>query len=172
MPGALDIILGGLREALHGVSGAFGTCNACHENALPLACVICGERTCLHHAWFSGEVVTKRALPRVVCSLCVDDIEVDANEDGASGRWQRDAKPANVTRERREWARKVLGVTAKAPKKEITAAYRKRALKYHPDRNPGDIVAEAAFKQVAEAYRVLTGDEPGDGPGDGPGGGP
>jgi molecular chaperone DnaJ len=50
----------------------------------------------------------------------------------------------------------LLGVTRKAPQKEIRQAYRKLARKYHPDLNPGDKSAEEKFKQVQEAYDVLS----------------
>ncbi len=49
----------------------------------------------------------------------------------------------------------VLGVAKTATEAEIKAAYKKLALKYHPDRNPGDKAAEAKFKEAAEAYDVL-----------------
>jgi DnaJ-class molecular chaperone len=49
-----------------------------------------------------------------------------------------------------------LGVSKTAPEKEIKAAYRKLARKYHPDVNPGDNNAEAKFKEVSEAYEVLS----------------
>ena len=49
----------------------------------------------------------------------------------------------------------VLGVQKGATDAEIKAAYKKTALKYHPDRNPGDKEAEAKFKEAAEAYEVL-----------------
>ena len=52
----------------------------------------------------------------------------------------------------------VLGVSKDASQDEIKKAYRKLALKYHPDRNPGDKDAEESFKEAAEAYSVL-GDE-------------
>ena len=52
----------------------------------------------------------------------------------------------------------VLGVERKASKKEISDAYRKLAIKYHPDKNPGDEEAVARFKEAAEAFEVL-GDE-------------
>ena len=39
---------------------------------------------------------------------------------------------------------------------EVKKAYRKLALKYHPDKNPGDSVAEEKFKAVAEAYDILS----------------
>src|SRR2546430_9735931 len=50
----------------------------------------------------------------------------------------------------------VLGVPRKASVKEIRAAFRKLARKYHPDLNPGDKAAEEKFKQVQEAYDVLS----------------
>ena len=49
----------------------------------------------------------------------------------------------------------VLGVSKTASEDEIKKAYRKIAIKYHPDRNPGDKQAEEKFKEAAEAYNVL-----------------
>lgn len=49
----------------------------------------------------------------------------------------------------------VLGVARDASEEEIKKAYRKMALQYHPDRNPGDQEAEEHFKEAAEAYEVL-----------------
>ena len=49
----------------------------------------------------------------------------------------------------------VLGVDKNASEDKIKKAYRKIAIKYHPDRNPGDKEAEAKFKEAAEAYNVL-----------------
>ncbi len=53
----------------------------------------------------------------------------------------------------------VLGVARGASKDEIKSAYRKAALKYHPDRNPGDAESEERFKEAAEAYSVLGDDQ-------------
>jgi molecular chaperone DnaJ len=50
----------------------------------------------------------------------------------------------------------LLGVKRNAPLKEIRASYRKLARKYHPDLNPGDKSAEEKFKQIQEAYEVLS----------------
>jgi len=50
----------------------------------------------------------------------------------------------------------VLGVSPRAAPEEIKKAYRQAALKYHPDRNPGNKEAEERFKEAAEAYSVLV----------------
>ncbi|MDX1446706.1 J domain-containing protein [Lishizhenia sp.] len=50
---------------------------------------------------------------------------------------------------------KVLGVDKKATAAEIKKAYRKLAVKYHPDKNQGDVMAEEKFKEINEAYEVL-----------------
>ena len=49
----------------------------------------------------------------------------------------------------------VLGLDREASESDIKSAYRKQALKYHPDRNPGDSQAEAKFKEASEAYEIL-----------------
>ena len=53
----------------------------------------------------------------------------------------------------------VLGVSKDAQADKIKKAYRKIAMKYHPDRNPGDKSAEDKFKEAAEAYEVLSNEE-------------
>jgi molecular chaperone DnaJ len=50
----------------------------------------------------------------------------------------------------------VLGVAKNAPADEIKKAYRKKAIQYHPDKNPGNKEAEEKFKEAAEAYEVLS----------------
>src|SRR5437588_9108923 len=83
---------------------------------------------------------------------------------------------------------KVLGVDKKASQDQIKRAYRKLARQYHPDRNPGDVAAEARFKEIGQAHDVLSDPEKrkqydrggvfgfggpgGGGPGGGPGGFP
>lgn len=51
---------------------------------------------------------------------------------------------------------KILGVDRKASEDDIRKAYRKLAMEYHPDRNPGDKQAEEHFKEINEAYQVLS----------------
>lgn len=63
-----------------------------------------------------------------------------------------------ATTEKRDYY-EVLGVVRTAQIDEIKRAYRKLALKYHPDKNPGDAEAEEKFKEAAEAYGVLSDDE-------------
>src|SRR5262245_56857682 len=50
----------------------------------------------------------------------------------------------------------VLGVSKSATADEIQQAYRKLSKKYHPDRNPGDKQADTAYKEVQEAYSILS----------------
>ena len=50
----------------------------------------------------------------------------------------------------------VLGVSRDASDQELKSAYRRLALKYHPDRNPGDSASEEKFKEASEAYQVLS----------------
>ena len=50
----------------------------------------------------------------------------------------------------------ILGIKPTASADEIKRNYRRLALKYHPDRNPGDPLAESVFKEIAEAYEILS----------------
>src|SRR5437868_8500498 len=50
----------------------------------------------------------------------------------------------------------ILGVSKNASADEIKKAYRKVAMQYHPDRNPGDKASEEKFKEAAEAYEILS----------------
>ena len=49
----------------------------------------------------------------------------------------------------------VLGINNSADEAQIKSAYRKLAMKYHPDRNKGDTESEAKFKEASEAYSIL-----------------
>src|SRR5512138_2391678 len=51
---------------------------------------------------------------------------------------------------------KILGVERNATEAEVKSAFRKLALQYHPDRNPGNKQAEEKFKEINEAYEVLS----------------
>ena len=53
----------------------------------------------------------------------------------------------------------VLGVSRNADASSIKSAYRKLAMKHHPDKNPGDKKSEALFKEATEAYEILKDDE-------------
>ena len=50
----------------------------------------------------------------------------------------------------------ILGISKGASAAEIKKAYRKKAIEFHPDKNPGDTAAEEQFKKAAEAYEVLS----------------
>ena len=50
----------------------------------------------------------------------------------------------------------ILGVSKSSSADEIKKAYRKVAMQFHPDRNPGDKEAEDKFKEAAEAYEILS----------------
>ncbi|HEY2325146.1 MAG TPA: DnaJ domain-containing protein, partial [Thermoanaerobaculia bacterium] len=63
-----------------------------------------------------------------------------------------------ATTEKRDYY-EVLGLAKGASLDDIKKSYRKLAVKYHPDKNPGDAEAEERFKEAAEAYGVLSDDE-------------
>ena len=50
----------------------------------------------------------------------------------------------------------ILGVSKSSTQDEIKKAYRKVAMQFHPDRNPGDKASEEKFKEAAEAYEILS----------------
>lgn len=62
---------------------------------------------------------------------------------------------SNTTRVKADYY-EILGVSRDCDEQELKSAYRKQALKYHPDRNPGDAEAEERFKEASEAYQVLS----------------
>src|ERR1051326_1590613 len=63
-----------------------------------------------------------------------------------------------ATTEKRDYY-EVLGLQRSATLDDIKKAYRRLAIKYHPDKNPGDASAEEKFKEAAEAYGVLSDEE-------------
>lgn len=77
--------------------------------------------------------------------------EVAKKREQQQQQQQTPAAPAANT------PRAILGVSETATPQEITAAFRKLALQFHPDRNPGDETAAAKFRQVKDAYDELTG---------------
>src|SRR6185437_6349136 len=68
------------------------------------------------------------------------------------GTTKGDSLPTQVKRDYYE----VLGVSRSCTEQELKSAYRKLAMQYHPDRNPGDQAAEEKFKEASEAYSVLS----------------
>ncbi|MCB9800446.1 MAG: DnaJ domain-containing protein [Candidatus Omnitrophica bacterium] len=66
------------------------------------------------------------------------------------------SKPVPILNMAKENYYSVLGVSESASAEEIKKAYRKLAVKYHPDKNPGNKEAEARFKSISEAYYVLS----------------
>ena len=79
--------------------------------------------------------------------------EQRADESGR--RWTCHAHNMATMAEKRDYY-EVLGVDRSATGGQISEAYRKLALKYHPDRNPGDEEAVVRFKEAAEAFEVLS----------------
>ena len=67
----------------------------------------------------------------------------------------RGQKAMSVMASKRDYY-EVLGVSRDASEKEIAAAYRKLAIRYHPDSHPGDEDATEKFKEAAEAYEVVS----------------
>ena len=53
----------------------------------------------------------------------------------------------------------LLGVSRDADPSALKSAYRKLAMQYHPDKNPGDGESEKKFKEISEAYEILSNDE-------------
>lgn len=79
---------------------------------------------------------------------------------GSPDQWRRAFRARMTDDEAREEVRgrgprAVLGVSSSATWGEIKSAYRKLAVRYHPDKNPGDIEAENMFKVISVAYKQL-----------------
>jgi molecular chaperone DnaJ len=53
----------------------------------------------------------------------------------------------------------ILGIPKSAEEREIKKAYKRLAMKYHPDRNQGDKTSEGKFKEIKEAYEILINEE-------------
>jgi hypothetical protein len=70
-------------------------------------------------------------------------------------RVQPGSRPQRKTMSKRDYY-EVLNVARNASEAEVKQAYRRLAMKHHPDRNPGDQVAEEHFKEAKEAYEVLS----------------
>ena len=80
-------------------------------------------------------------------------------ECGAAAQGRREHRfvsPTRATRAERRDYYEVLGVERGASSAEMKSAYRRIAVQFHPDRNPGDKAAEEKFKEAAEAYSVLS----------------
>jgi len=93
-------------------------------------------------------------MPRVICSLCIEAIEVEGG-NASSTAWQEPPGVADVEAERRVWALGVMALEEGFSAKELKKRYRELSKKYHPDVNPNDGAAEAAFKQVQMANEAL-----------------
>src|SRR5262249_56411618 len=79
----------------------------------------------------------------------------DCRDDVRRCSWRRRVGRARGTNLKRDYY-ELLGVPRDATNEELKQAYRKLALQYHPDKNPGDKHAEEMFKEVSAAYAVLS----------------
>lgn len=109
-------------------------CHICGMNAVPLQCESCGQYSCLEHVWLNA----KRA--EAICEACVEeafgDDEPDAGEAEGPPGWN-------------PWA--VLGVGPEASVDDVKRAFRRKALKCHPDQGG----APEQFQQLKKAYDAV-----------------
>src|SRR5438093_3819011 len=106
---------------------------------------------------------TPRCRKATCCSNCVKVTNSGIGFCGLRRSSSPKSLPSDAPRNRRLNSRmakrdyyEILGVGREAGEEDIKKAYRKLALKFHPDRNPGDKVAEESFKEVGEAYEILN----------------
>ena len=115
----------------------------------------CGRRWC---AWFrirnrqANKCKSSARSGMCVCRSVVND----RVERLFLSRINQDSWDRFETRVSKADYYEVLGVSRDASDQELKSAYRKLAMKYHPDRNPGDHAAEEKFKEASEAYQVLS----------------
>lgn len=116
---------------------AIPDCNACGGRAVPLKCVRCGEYACAAHAWVNA------GSGRLICGLCVKDC-TDEEDDEPEGDYEEPA----ASNDGFPWT--VLGVRPNCTLDDIKKAYRREALKKHPDRGGSD----AEFSELERARKL------------------